>query len=66
MFPNHEFHEVMVNDRRQRYQAGARRHRLLGSIRRHRSVAVDGATSPVALPSIPLGVRPSGLDRHAA
>ena len=62
MFPNH-IHQQVVSDRRARYEAEARQHRLF---RRHRSAAVDGATSPVALPSIPLGRTPSGIDRQAA
>ena len=66
MFPNHPHYEVSVNDRRERYQAAARKHRLLGAIRRHRSVAVDGATSLAAVPSIPSGRTPGRIDRQAA
>ena len=66
MFPTHTQHEVTVTDRRQRYQADARRHRLLGSLRRHRSVAVDGATSPVALRATSLGRTSSDVTRRAA
>ena len=66
MFPNYSHQVVTVTERRSRYEATARTHRLLGGLRRHRSVAVDGATSPVALPSISLGRTPSGIDRQAA
>ena len=66
MFPNYSHQVLAATDRRTRYEARARNHRLVGRLRRHRSVAVDGATSPVALPSIPLGRTPSGIDRRAA
>lgn len=66
MFPNYSQQVVIATDRRARYEASARNHRLVGRLRRHRSVAADGATSAVALPSIPLGRTPSGIDRRAA
>ena len=59
-------HAVVSSDRRHRFEADATRHRVLGALRRHRSVAVDALASPVALPSIPLGRTSSGIDRQAA
>ena len=66
MIPNHLHYEVSNHDRRERYEASARKHRLLGAVRRHRSVAVDGTTSVVAVPSISPGRTPGGIDRQAA
>jgi hypothetical protein len=65
MFPSYSHYELVASDRRQRYQAEARRHRLLGSLRR-RHTAGGGVTSPVALPSISPGRTPGGIDRKAA
>lgn len=66
MFPSYTQYEAATADRRQRFEATARRHRLLGSLRRHRPVASGGATPAASLPSISLGRTPSGLDRQAA
>ena len=65
MFPTYPHADVVASDRRQRFQAEARRHRLLHSLRR-RPVPGGGATPPVALPSISPGRTPGGIDRQAA
>ena len=65
MFPSAQHLDVVAHDRRERFQAEARRHRLLVSLRRRPSTG-GGATPPVALPSISPGRTPGGVDRQAA